>query len=360
MYSCTNISPLAPPAQISCTDEPTFNYQQRQHCLNNNNNNNNAHFESNQNYYINNNNNSIETRCSSLSCNSSSSTSTPSLSMSSSSNTSASSPSSFSSSSASYSFAPKFDSLRHTNSNNKLTKTSRTKSGGFNSRPSLIKQEVSLLASSIQIQTISSSALSPPPPPLFVNNNNTADPTMSNRSKKFKASQSLKRQKLVLRDLDSDSFFYNQGQDEEEEEDEEDDEEAEESTRCIKVKLPLLIKKTIKSEELNHEERVFLGNQSASSCYSSSCSFSSELALPTANALESKYKARKQRKFRDLFEPLIDLTQPNVTTIMQRPVDMGETKRYKRKNFDDLEKRRTYTCKYDGMRFEFIFLNDKI
>lgn len=54
------------------------------------------------------------------------------------------------------------------------------------------------------------------------------------------------------------------------------------------------------------------------------------------------------RKFKDLFEPQIDLNQPNVTTIMQRPVDMGETKRYKRKNFEELEKRRTYTCKYDG------------
>jgi len=56
------------------------------------------------------------------------------------------------------------------------------------------------------------------------------------------------------------------------------------------------------------------------------------------------------RKFKDLFEPQIDLNQPNVTTIMQRPVDMGETKRYRRKNFEDLEKRRTYSCKYEGCR----------
>lgn len=54
------------------------------------------------------------------------------------------------------------------------------------------------------------------------------------------------------------------------------------------------------------------------------------------------------RKFKDLFEPQIDLSQPNVTTIMQRPVDMGETKRYRRKNLEDLEKRRTYSCKYEG------------
>ena len=33
---------------------------------------------------------------------------------------------------------------------------------------------------------------------------------------------------------------------------------------------------------------------------------------------------RSSRKFKDLFEPAIDLSQPNVTTIMQRPVDMGE------------------------------------
>lgn len=56
------------------------------------------------------------------------------------------------------------------------------------------------------------------------------------------------------------------------------------------------------------------------------------------------------KKFKDLFEPLIDLSQPNVTTIMQRPVDMGETKRYKRRNLADLEKRRVYCCRYDGCR----------
>ncbi|CAF0953670.1 unnamed protein product [Brachionus calyciflorus] len=59
---------------------------------------------------------------------------------------------------------------------------------------------------------------------------------------------------------------------------------------------------------------------------------------------------KQSKKFKDLFEPLIDLTQPNVTTIMQRPVDMGETKRYKRRNCEDLEKRRTYCCKYEGCK----------
>ncbi len=60
-------------------------------------------------------------------------------------------------------------------------------------------------------------------------------------------------------------------------------------------------------------------------------------------------KLKKEcRKFNDLLEPSIDLTQPNVTTIMQRPVDMGETKRYRRKNYDELEKRRIYECKYAG------------
>ena len=63
-----------------------------------------------------------------------------------------------------------------------------------------------------------------------------------------------------------------------------------------------------------------------------------------------KQRCRKQRKFKDLYAPLIDLTQPNVTTIMQRPVDMGETKRYKRRNSTDLEKRRIYMCSYDGCR----------
>ena len=59
------------------------------------------------------------------------------------------------------------------------------------------------------------------------------------------------------------------------------------------------------------------------------------------------------RRFKDLLEPLIDLSQPNVTTIMQRPVDMGETKRYKRKNYEDLEKRRVYQCKYPGKFKDF-------
>lgn len=64
----------------------------------------------------------------------------------------------------------------------------------------------------------------------------------------------------------------------------------------------------------------------------------------------SQQSLKSSRKFKDLYEPLIDLTQPNVTTIMQRPVDMGETKRYKRRNCDELEKRRTYCCKYDGCK----------
>lgn len=53
-------------------------------------------------------------------------------------------------------------------------------------------------------------------------------------------------------------------------------------------------------------------------------------------------------KFRDLADPEIDLSKPNVTTIRQRPVDMGETKRYRCKNPDEIEKRRTYCCKYEG------------
>ena len=61
-------------------------------------------------------------------------------------------------------------------------------------------------------------------------------------------------------------------------------------------------------------------------------------------------RVSSSRKFKDLYEPIIDLSQPNVTTIMQRPVDMGETKRYRRKNIEDLEKRRTYVCQYDGCR----------
>jgi hypothetical protein len=65
---------------------------------------------------------------------------------------------------------------------------------------------------------------------------------------------------------------------------------------------------------------------------------------------QGEAKMRKTRNFRDLFEPLIDLTQPNVTTITQRPVDMGETKRYKRRNSDELEKKRIFTCDYAGCK----------
>ena len=67
------------------------------------------------------------------------------------------------------------------------------------------------------------------------------------------------------------------------------------------------------------------------------------------NKVETKSAIKGfKRKFKDLFEPPTNLNQPNVTTIMQKPVDMGETKRYKRKNSDDLEKRRTFVCKYHG------------
>jgi len=70
----------------------------------------------------------------------------------------------------------------------------------------------------------------------------------------------------------------------------------------------------------------------------------------TTEARSEKFMKMKKecRRFNDLLEPSIDLSQPNVTTIMQRPVDMGETKRYRRKNYDELEKRRIYECKYGG------------
>jgi hypothetical protein len=52
--------------------------------------------------------------------------------------------------------------------------------------------------------------------------------------------------------------------------------------------------------------------------------------------------------YQDLSDPKIDLSQPNVTTITQKPVDMGETKRYNRKNIEEIEKRRFYACNYPG------------
>lgn len=80
----------------------------------------------------------------------------------------------------------------------------------------------------------------------------------------------------------------------------------------------------------------------------------SDFNIPSNQCRKSSTQIKQSKKFKDLFEPLIDLTQPNVTTIMQRPVDMGETKRYKRRNCDDLEKRRTYCCKYEGFNNYFI------
>lgn len=68
------------------------------------------------------------------------------------------------------------------------------------------------------------------------------------------------------------------------------------------------------------------------------------------NSRQPKVKKSKPRVFKDLYEPMIDLTQPNVTTILQKPVDMGETKRYQRKNIDDLENRRIYRCSYQGCK----------
>lgn len=71
---------------------------------------------------------------------------------------------------------------------------------------------------------------------------------------------------------------------------------------------------------------------------------------PEFDTSKTKIKKTKSRVFKDLYEPMIDLTQPNVTTILQKPVDMGETKRYQRKNIDDLENRRIFRCSYEGCK----------
>lgn len=97
-----------------------------------------------------------------------------------------------------------------------------------------------------------------------------------------------------------------------------------------------------------------LNNQYASSStdmmYSTTTSTTTTPTKIKSSKSNSGHKSPGSRKFKDLFEPCIDLNQPNVTTIMQRPVDMSETKRYKRRNIDDIEKRRIYACKYDGCR----------
>lgn len=53
-------------------------------------------------------------------------------------------------------------------------------------------------------------------------------------------------------------------------------------------------------------------------------------------------------KMIDMFEPMFDLNRPNLTSIMQRPVDMGTTKRYKNRNSTELDKKRKFACTYTG------------
>jgi hypothetical protein len=82
-------------------------------------------------------------------------------------------------------------------------------------------------------------------------------------------------------------------------------------------------------------------------------SFNSELLA--ANKTFNHIRKELKRKAKDLLEPTVDLNQPNVTTIMQKPVDMGETKIYKRKNSTDLEKKRVFICNYDGKQKHIVF-----
>jgi krueppel-like factor 5 len=56
-------------------------------------------------------------------------------------------------------------------------------------------------------------------------------------------------------------------------------------------------------------------------------------------------------KYCTIKEPPVCLEVPNVTTITQKPVDMGQTKVYKRENSNEqatITKRRLYKCTYYG------------
>lgn len=59
----------------------------------------------------------------------------------------------------------------------------------------------------------------------------------------------------------------------------------------------------------------------------------------------------KEQKTSSIKEPPVNLDVPNLTTITQKPVDMGQTKVYKRRSSSEEEseiKKRLYKCTYYG------------
>lgn len=126
-----------------------------------------------------------------------------------------------------------------------------------------------------------------------------------------------------------------------------------ENNEMLKYKLKIESENTQNNSQMPQQQRFkieaeYPPSNSHQQIKMESASLAGITAEP-AEKIDKIMKLKKEcRRFKDLLEPLIDLSQPNVTTIMQRPVDMGETKRYKRKNYEDLEKRRVYQCKYLG------------
>ncbi len=72
-------------------------------------------------------------------------------------------------------------------------------------------------------------------------------------------------------------------------------------------------------------------------------------SLPT-NTEENKNISKTKSLADSISQPIIDLTRPNLTTIMQKPADMNYTKKYKNKNCEALERKRIYECTYSGCK----------
>ena len=83
-----------------------------------------------------------------------------------------------------------------------------------------------------------------------------------------------------------------------------------------------------------------------------------DLTAESASAAEPKFpfsinESSQKRKRKSAEFPAaasVDLSKPNLTTIRQKPVDMGETKRYRCYRNESLEMKRVHACSYQGCR----------
>lgn len=92
----------------------------------------------------------------------------------------------------------------------------------------------------------------------------------------------------------------------------------------------------IEMEQIRDNSNKYLNNQAELMRYLSA----------DKNSVKRTNKTNKNENFQLLYQPSMNLDQPNVTTILQKPVDMDITKKYRNKNYDELEKKRTFECKY--------------